>query len=243
MKILGVIPARYGSTRFPGKPLANIGGKSMIQRVYEQCIKCTSLSRIIIATDDHRIADHAKTFGEVMMTSSSHNSGTDRCMEILNSIGGGFDYLVNIQGDEPFIEPAQIEALVSLLSGDLEIATLAKVIQDNHQIHDPNVVKVVIDKNGMALYFSRNPIPFQRSAPLQEWSRLHRYLKHIGLYAFRSDVLRQITSLPVSNLEKSESLEQLRWLENGYSIKVGLTEKDTQGIDTPEDLERIKGIL
>lgn len=239
MRILGVIPARFASTRFPGKPLADIGGKSMIRRVYEQCKKSKSLSRVVIATDDERIAGHVREFGEVVMTAADHPSGTDRCREALNLSGETFDYVINVQGDEPFIDPSQIDLLSRLLDGQTELATLAKVIAEERQVHDPNVVKVVSDKVGTALYFSRNPVPFQRSAGGREWHSLHAYKKHIGIYAYRTDILEQITKLPVSALESSESLEQLRWLENGYRIKVGITELETAGIDTPEDLERV----
>lgn len=238
MRILGIIPARYASTRFPGKPLADIGGKSMIQRVYEQCKKCTALSQVVVATDDERIAAHVKEFGEVVLTAAEHPSGTDRCREALAKSGDSFDYVINIQGDEPFIDPSQIDLLAGLLDGKTELATLAKVIKEERQIQDPNVVKVVTDKYGTALYFSRNPIPYQRSAGGQEWHGLYAYKKHIGIYAYRTDILEQITKLPVSTLEQSESLEQLRWLENGYRIQVGITDLETAGIDTPEDLER-----
>ena len=238
MRILGVIPARFASTRFPGKPLADIGGKSMIRRVYEQCKKCNSLSRIVVATDDERIATHVKNFGEVILTAPQHPSGTDRCREALAKAGESFDYVINIQGDEPFIDPSQIDLLAGLLDGKTELATLAKVITEERNVQDPNVVKVITDLNDKALYFSRNPIPYQRSAGSQEWHGLFGYKKHIGIYAYRTDILEQITKLPVSALEQSESLEQLRWLENGYRIQVGLTDLETAGIDTPEDLER-----
>ena len=238
MRILGIIPARFASTRFPGKPLADIGGKSMIRRVYEQCIKAKTITKVIVATDDERIAAHVREFGEVIMTAADHPSGTDRCHEVLGRIGEKFDYVINIQGDEPFIDPSQIELVSHLLDGKTELATLAKIIEEEEQVHNPNVVKAVTDKGGFALYFSRNPIPYQRSAGGQEWHGLHQYLKHIGIYAYRADILEKITSLPISPLEKSESLEQLRWLENGYRIKVGLTNLETAGIDTPEDLER-----
>lgn len=239
MRILGVIPARFASTRFPGKPLADIAGKSMIQRVYEQCLKSNSLDKLLVATDDERIATHVRGFGEVVMTSSTHPSGTDRCREASQLSGETFDYVINIQGDEPFIDPSQIDLLANLLDGKTELATLAKKIEDEEQIHDPNVVKVVTDVHGTALYFSRNPVPYQRSSNGKPWVELHSYYKHIGIYAYRTDVLDRITQLPVSPLERSESLEQLRWLENGYRIRVANTELETRGIDTPEDLERV----
>lgn len=240
MRILGIIPARYASTRFPGKPLADLNGFSMIQRVYQQCKKCTSLNQLVVATDDGRIAEHVQTFGEVVMTNPNHPSGTDRCRETVAILNKSFDYVINIQGDEPFIDPAQINLLISLLEGNTELATLGKVISAEDQLHDPNTVKVVLDSNYKALYFSRNPIPFQRSAGNKPWTDLHKYLKHIGIYAYRTDILQKITQLPVSALERAESLEQLRWLEHGFQIKVGITDLETFGIDTPEDLERAK---
>lgn len=239
MRILGVIPARFASTRFPGKPLADIAGKSMIQRVYEQCLKSSALTRLVVATDDDKIAGHVGEFGEFVMTASSHPSGTDRCREAMLLSGESFDYVINIQGDEPFINPSQIDLLAGLLNGQTELATLSKKIEDERQINDPNVVKVVKDMNGVALYFSRHAIPYHRGSADKPDVGLLPYFKHIGIYAYRSDVLERITQLPVSQLERAESLEQLRWLENGFRIKVAVTELETQGIDTPEDLERV----
>ena len=239
MKILGVIPARYASTRFPGKPLADIAGKSMIERVYRQVMKSTLLSRVLVATDHPAIFNHVKNFGgKVFMTSESHPSGTDRCYETLSSQEEKFDYVINIQGDEPFIAPEQIDLLSQLLDGKTELATLIKKIEREEELFNPNVVKVVKDDFNEAIYFSRSPIPHVRNMPQQEWLAHHSFFKHIGMYAYRHDILAKITKLEISSLEKTESLEQLRWIENGYSIKVAETTQETMGIDTPEDLER-----
>lgn len=239
MKILGVIPARYASTRFPGKPLADIAGKSMIERVYRQVMKSTLLSRVLVATDHPAIFNHVKSFGgKVFMTSESHPSGTDRCFETLSSQEEKFDYVINIQGDEPFIAPEQIDLLAQLLDGKTELATLIKKIEREEELFNPNVVKVVKDDFDEAIYFSRSPIPHVRNAPQQEWLSHHSFFKHIGMYAYRHDILAKITRLEISSLERTESLEQLRWIENGYSIKVAETNQETMGIDTPEDLER-----
>ncbi|MBX2897104.1 MAG: 3-deoxy-manno-octulosonate cytidylyltransferase [Cyclobacteriaceae bacterium] len=238
MKIIGIIPARFASTRFPGKPLALIGRVSMIQRVYEQASKASALRKVVVATDNTKIFEHVKSFGgEVGMTAETHVSGTDRCYEVLTQQNETYDYVVNIQGDEPFIAPEQIELLASLLNGETELATLVKKIAESHQLHNPNVVKAVLNKYNEALYFSRSPVPFLRGSST-DWTTQHIYYKHIGMYAYRADVLKQITQLPVSRLEKAESLEQLRWLENGFKIKVAETQLETMGIDTPEDLER-----
>ena len=239
MKILGVIPARFASTRFPAKPLVDIAGQTMIERVYRQAKKSKSLSKVIVATDHSKIFDHVNNFGgEVVMTSESHVSGTDRCFEVASKAKDTFDYVVNIQGDEPFIAPEQIDLLASQLDGKTELATLAKKIEDQEQLFNPNVVKVVMDDNGKALYFSRSPIPHIRNTAYDQWLSKHSFFKHIGMYAYRADILKKITQLSVSALEKAESLEQLRWLENGYFIKVAETSHETIGIDTPEDLER-----
>lgn len=238
MSILGVIPARYASTRFPAKPLADLGGKSMIRRVYEQARKSKSLSKVIVATDHEEIFDHVIAFGgEVCMTSAHHASGTDRCYEVLSKENSPFDYVINIQGDEPFIAPEQIDLLASLLDGQTELATLIKKIETVEQLFNPNLVKVVFSKNQEALYFSRSPIPYFRNQEQVEWVTHYAYYKHIGMYAYRNDVLEKITRLEISSLEKAESLEQLRWLENGYKIKVKETDIETVGIDTPEDLQ------
>jgi 3-deoxy-manno-octulosonate cytidylyltransferase (CMP-KDO synthetase) len=250
MNIAGIIPARYASTRFPGKPLALIGGLSMIRRVYEQCLKADSLNIVVVATDDERIAEHVKEFnGNVVMTSTDHRSGTDRCNEALKHLmihnpDQHYDIVVNIQGDEPFINPSQINALTDCFSDpDVDIATLARRIDSVEELFNPNAVKVVTGNKKQALYFSRSPIPFIRNAAQDEWITQGRFLKHLGLYAYRSDVLNAIAALPPGELENFESLEQLRWLENGYRISVELTDKEGVSIDTPEDLAKLMNII
>lgn len=242
MKILGIIPARYASTRFPGKPLTVINGKTMIQRVYEQSLKAHLLADVVVATDDQRIFDAVKSFGgNVMMTSSEHNSGTDRCCEIVAKVGSEYDAVVNIQGDEPFINPEQINQIASLISSDdSQIASLCKPIKDEEELFDNNVVKVVFDKNEKALYFSRQTIPFLRKVEKDEksWMNARTFYKHIGIYAYKTDVLKNIAALPQSDLELAECLEQLRWLENSYTIKMGITEFESYSIDTPQDVEK-----
>lgn len=242
MKILGIIPARYASTRFPGKPLTMINGKTMIQRVYEQSFKAELIDDVVVATDDQRIFDAVKSFGgNVMMTSSEHNSGTDRCCEIVAKIGSEYDAVVNIQGDEPFINPRQINQIASLISSDdSQIASLCKPIKDEEELFDNNVVKVVFDKNGRALYFSRQTIPFLRKVEKDEksWMNTRTFYKHIGIYAYKTDVLKNIAALPQSDLELAECLEQLRWIENSYTIKMGITEFESYSIDTPQDVEK-----
>ncbi|MBL7870389.1 MAG: 3-deoxy-manno-octulosonate cytidylyltransferase [Cyclobacteriaceae bacterium] len=237
MKILGIIPARYASTRFPAKPLADLGSQSMIKRVYTQVTKSKSLTQVIVATDHPEIYKHVSDFGgNVCMTREDHVSGTDRCFEVLTKEKFTFDYVINIQGDEPFIAPEQIDLLASLLDGKTELATLVKKVDNQQQLTNPNLVKVVINNNKEAMYFSRSPIPYWRGKET-DWVNQHSYFKHIGLYAYRADILKEITSLKVSAMEKAESLEQLRWLENGYKIKVAETQLETLGIDTPEDLK------
>lgn len=237
-KILAVIPARYASTRFPGKPLVDIGGQSMIQRVYEQ-VRKAGLTEVVVATDHDGIFEHVKKFGgNVCLTRADHPSGTDRCYEALTQQPVAYDYVINVQGDEPFIKPEQITLLASLLDGTTEIATLAKKIDSEATLFNPNIVKVVIANTGKALYFSRSVIPHVRNTPEGSWISTHSFFKHIGMYGYRADVLKQLTQLPVSALEKAESLEQLRWLENGFSIAVAETHAETIGIDTPEDLAR-----
>jgi 3-deoxy-manno-octulosonate cytidylyltransferase (CMP-KDO synthetase) len=244
MRILGVIPARYASTRFPAKPLVDIAGKSMIQRVYEQVKKASGISAVVVATDNTIIFDHVKNFGgDVCMTKESHVSGTDRCFEALSIQKDIYDYVINIQGDEPFIQPSQIELLASRLNGKTEIATLIKAIDNATQLFNPNLVKVVISKLNEALYFSRATIPHLRNIPEAEWLTKHTFYKHIGMYAYRADILQQLTILPVSSLEKAESLEQLRWLENGFKIMVAETTEETVGIDTPEDLKHALNLI
>jgi 3-deoxy-manno-octulosonate cytidylyltransferase (CMP-KDO synthetase) len=246
-KTIGIIPARYASTRFPGKPLVNIAGKSMIQRVYEQAKRVPDLSEVYVATDDARIFEHVEGFGgKAVMTLGSHQSGTDRCAEVLELLADeDIAYVVNIQGDEPFIAPEQIEQLIDIIRGGLgakvlqspPLVTLAKQIKNTKELFNDNVVKVVFDEQLTALYFSRNPIPFVRGKEREEWLDGNLFFKHIGLYAYRADILFAISKLKTGRLEKAESLEQLRWLENGYAIQCGITEHETIGIDTPEDLE------
>ena len=240
-KFIAIIPARYASTRFPGKPLAVLGGKPVIQRVYEQVSGV--FDEVYVATDDVRIEEAVKAFGgKVVMTSATHNSGTDRCFEAYTKVGGDYDVVVNIQGDEPFIRPSQLLAVKACFEDvATHIATLVKPFTADDlfaALENVNSPKVVVDKNMNALYFSRSIIPYQRNAEKKDWLKNHTYYKHIGLYAYRTDVLKEITALSQSPLELSESLEQLRWLENGYAIKVGITGTETIGIDTPEDLER-----
>lgn len=241
MKIIGIIPARYASSRFPGKPLADIGGKSMIQRVYEQVKGCTSLAEVVVATDDQRIEEHVRSFaGNVIMTSSKHESGTDRCAEVVSKING-FDVAINIQGDEPFINPLQIDLLCSLFNDPkTDIGTLIKKIDKQEDLFSENTPKVIVGSEQQALYFSRQTIPFSRGIPNTEWLRQHTFYKHIGVYGYKTAVLQEITQLPISSLEKAEALEQLRWLENGYRIRVAETAYDTVAVDRPEDLETIK---
>lgn len=241
MKILGIIPARFQSTRFPGKPLAIISGKTMIRRVYEQALKCSDLTEVIVATDDERISEEVGKFGgKVFMTSASHKSGTERCNEVTGNIHTKFDAVINIQGDEPFIDPGQIsEVAQCFVIPEVQIATLARRISDPAEIFNPDVVKVVFGTGSKALYFSRQPVPFTRGKDTGEWIKSTAYFKHIGIYGYRPEVLREIAKLPESALEKAESLEQLRWLENGYSILVKETAFDSFAIDTPSDLLKI----
>lgn len=242
MKFIGIIPARYASTRFPGKPLADMKGKPMIQRVYEQVEGV--LDAVCVATDDERIAAAVRAFGgQAVMTSDQHRSGTDRCYEAYQKVGAGFEVVINIQGDEPFIHPEQIETLKRCFDDPAtEIATLVKPFDPNGDfestLFNPNSPKVVFNKRMEALYFSRSIIPYIRGEQYTEWLKTHTFYKHIGLYAYRAETLREITALPQSELEKAESLEQLRWLENGYRIKVGITHQETIGIDTQEDMAR-----
>lgn len=240
MNIVGIIPSRYASTRFPAKPLVGIAGKSMIQRVYEQASKATKLSRVIVATDDQRIFDHVKEFGgDVMMTSEEHQAGTDRCAEVLSKLDD-VDVVINIQGDEPFIDPEQIDLVATLFQhGDTQIGSLIKQIESIQDLFNNSVVKVVRSESGKALYFSRAAIPYQKGVEQNDWLSRAIYFKHIGIYGYRSTVLESISNLPQTALEKSESLEQLRWLENGYEIQLAETEHESHSIDTPEDLDRI----
>ncbi len=241
--ILAIIPARYASTRFPGKPLIDLGGKSMIQRVYEQALKARRLNDVAVATDDERIFSHVLSFGGKVVMTGNHSSGTDRCFDTLQQQHEKYDYVINVQGDEPFIQPEQIDLLAAALNGSIEIATLVKKITDKEALFNPNVVKVVFDRHGKALYFSRSPIPHVRNKPDSEWLQSAIFYKHIGMYAYRADILEKITKLPVSLLEQAESLEQLRWLEHGFSIHVIETERETLGIDSPEDADRARAWL
>lgn len=246
MKYIGIIPARYASTRFPAKPLAILGGKTVIQRVYEQVVGV--LDDAIVATDDERIKETVLKFGgKVVMTSINHRSGTDRCYEAYLKNGVEYDVIINIQGDEPFIAHQQLESIKRCFDdADTDIATLVKpfLATDSFEtLENPNSPKVVVDKNMRALYFSRSVIPYLRGKDRVEWLKSHTYYKHIGLYAYRANVLKEITGLPQSSLELAESLEQLRWIENGYNIKVGITNIETIGIDTPEDLQKAEEFL
>lgn len=246
LKFVVIIPARFASTRFPGKPLAEIGDKTMIQRVYEQALKV--VKDVYVATDDQRIFKEVERFGgKVVMTSDQHRSGTDRCYEAYTKLPEKYDVIINIQGDEPFIQPEQIVALQHCFhDAGTDIATLVKKIDsDDTQgvLFNPNSPKVVIGAGNVALYFSRSPIPYLRSVPEKEWASKHVYFKHIGVYAYKTSVLKELTALEPSILEKAESLEQLRWLENGYRIKVGFSEVETVGIDTPDDLEKARKLL
>jgi len=244
MNVLGLIPARFASTRFPGKPLAIIANKPMIQWVYERASEVFDYT--FVATDDIRIADAVKGFGgKFIMTKDTHQSGTDRCAEALDisekQTGVKFDVVVNIQGDEPFILPEQLRKVVScFIENDVQIATLVKPFTQGENIFNPNTPKVILSSRGYAIYFSRSVIPFIRNKENEQWLSNHIFYKHIGLYAYRSNVLREITKLPQSKLELAESLEQLRWIENGYRIKVEKTDLETLAVDTPEDLERVK---
>ncbi|MGC8802333.1 MAG: 3-deoxy-manno-octulosonate cytidylyltransferase [Bacteroidales bacterium] len=247
MNFIGIIPARYASTRFPGKPLLDINGKSMIQRVYEQAGK--ALEYVVVATDDERIYKHVEAFGgRVVMTSDKHRSGTDRCAEAIRKIqpdfpNVSFDVVINIQGDEPFIQPEQLRLLKSCFEDEISIATLAKPITTPDELFNPNVVKVIVNRNNRALYFSRSVIPYQRNAEQTTWVSSFQYLKHIGIYAYKVSTLKEITLLSPSSLEIAESLEQNRWLENEYSIYVQPTNLETIAIDTPEDLEKVRNMI
>lgn len=246
MNILGIIPARYGSSRFEGKPLALINGKMMIQRVYEQAKKAGKLAEVVIATDDQRIFAAVQSFGgKVVMTSSNHKSGTDRCREVVEKIGAGFDAVINIQGDEPYINPLQINQIAELISCEgTQIVSLCKPIYDIDELLSHNAVKVVVDKNGKALYFSRYTIPFQRNeTDTSKWMQLRTYYKHIGIYAYKSKILKEISTLPQSGLEMSESLEQLRWIENGYEVRMGITEFESYSVDVPDDIKKIESVF
>jgi len=242
--ILGIIPARYASSRFPGKPLVDIQGTSMIQRVYEQAKKAKKLSKVVIATDDERIANHVRNFGgEVIMTEPNHPSGTDRCFECLQKTEGKYNYVINIQGDEPFINPEQIDEIASGCDGNAELIT-QMIAADSHEIlFDMGEVKIVLNDNKEAMYFSRMVIPFIKGIEQKDWHKHHQYYRHVGLYAYRTDILERLTLLMPSKLEKAESLEQLRWVEAGYKIKCVETKYDSHCIDTPEDIEKVLKLM
>lgn len=243
MEFIGIIPARYASSRFPGKPLAVLGGKPVIQRVYEQV--AAILNTVYVATDDERIYNTAIAFGgRAVMTSPDHKSGTDRIAEAVRKINGNYDVIINIQGDEPFIQSSQIETLCECFEDSgTQIATLGKPFTSLEALQNTNSPKIILDNRGYAMYFSRSVIPFIRSAESADWLARYPFLKHIGIYAYRVSVLAEITNLPQSSLELAESLEQLRWLQNGYKIKVGLTDVETIGIDTPADLQRAEDFI
>ncbi len=242
--ILGVIPARYASSRFPGKPLVNILGKSMIQRVYEQTKKSSKLDEIVVATDDERIFDHVKSFGgQAVMTEINHPSGTDRCYEAFKKSGKDFSYIINIQGDEPFIDSSQIDLLVSVCNGKTELATLMIPVDSHELLFDPGEVKITMNNKHEALYFSREVIPHIKGVDKKDWHKHFPYYRHAGMYAYRADILKEITKLEMSSLEKAESLEQLRWLENGFKIKLAVTNFDSHCIDTPEDIEKVLRLM
>lgn len=242
--ILGIIPARYASTRFPGKPLADIKGKTMLQRVYEQSCKSKLLSEVIIATDDERIASHCRELGAgYVMTRAEHPSGTDRCFEAYSLRGKKYDYVLNVQGDEPFLDPQQIDSLVKVCDGNIEIATQMIKCSDHSVLFDPGEVKITLSDNQEALYFSRNVIPFIKNVDQKDWHKHFEYYRHVGMYAYRVDILEKITRLKPSLLEKAESLEQLRWLEHGYRIKCVETDFDSHCVDTPEDIDKVLRLM
>lgn len=243
MKFIGIIPARYASTRFPGKPLALLDGKPVIQHVYEKV--AAALEAAYVATDDARIYDVVKSFGgQAVMTRTDHKSGTDRIEEAIEKIGGNWDVIVNVQGDEPFVAKSQLDTICHCFDDPTtQIATLGKPFTDMASVANPNSPKIVVDNQGFAMYFSRSIIPFVRGKEQSEWLLHYPFLKHLGIYAYRREVLQQVTQLPQSSLEIAESLEQLRWLQNGFKIKVGTTDVETVGIDTPDDLKRAEAFL
>ncbi len=244
MSIVGIIPARYSSSRFPGKPLAVIQGKSMLQRVVEQTKKTTCLDYIIVATDDERISAHCEKINiPFVITSPSHPSGTDRCFEALTKIEKKFDYVINIQGDEPFLHPEQIDSLAKACDGKRELITQMTLCKNEEELFSTDEVKIVLNNKNEALYFSRSVIPYIKNEPSEKWTVLHKYYRHVGMYAYRSDILEAICKLTPSGLEKAESLEQLRWLEAGYKIFCVETNYESHCIDRPEDIERVLAIL
>jgi 3-deoxy-manno-octulosonate cytidylyltransferase (CMP-KDO synthetase) len=237
LKILGIIPARFASTRFPGKPLTDIGGRTMIRRVYEQAKKSISLYDVVVATDDQLIFDEVVSFGgTAVLTADYHQNGTERCAEVVAGISTPIDAVINIQGDEPFIHPEQIDTLAALFSNtDCQIGTLIKECSDLSLLEKPSIVKATVNKNLQALYFSRSMIPYIRDRDTQT-----TFYKHIGIYGYRTSILQQIVKLSPSPLELAESLEQLRWLESGYNIQTALTTHESISVDVPEDIERLR---
>ena len=245
MNIVGIIPSRFASTRFPGKPLIDIGGKTMIQRVYEQACKSKSLSKVVVATDDVNIEQHVKSFGgNVVMTSDQHQSGTDRCFEAITKVSSTADVVINIQGDEPFIHPEQIDLVASCFTDPkVQIATLVKKLTEMDDLVSNTIMKVIMNKNKEAIYFSRQAIPYIRGKEQNDWLNHFTYYKHIGIYAYTVSTLSEITSLEQSSLELAESLEQLRWIENGYKIKIEVTDFESVSVDAPEDLKKLQKYL
>ncbi|MEQ8910486.1 MAG: 3-deoxy-manno-octulosonate cytidylyltransferase [Vicingaceae bacterium] len=242
MRAIGIIPARYGSSRFPGKPLVDIQGKSMIQRVYEQAKKASALDEVVVATDDDRIFQAVEAFGgQVVMTADTHQSGTDRCLEALEKMEEDFEIIVNIQGDEPFISPDQINLIFSCFhSENTEIGTLVKLIEDEEELWNPNKPKVLMDDDDFAIYFSRQCIPYLRDVEKGQWQEQFNFYKHVGMYAYRAATLKELCALKPSRLERAEGLEQLRWIESGYKIKTAITEEEALSVDSPEDLEKLR---
>lgn len=244
MKILGVIPSRFSSSRFPGKPLIDLAGKSMIQRVYEGAKKCELFTELVVATDDERIFNHVHEFGgNAMMTNSDHQSGTDRCGEVISKLPD-FDVVVNIQGDEPLVEAEQLKQLISAFGQEeTQIATLGIFVKNQQELFNPNRIKVVLNAKNQAIYFSRNPIPFGAQMLQEYWMKSYPYVRHIGLYAFRTKVLEELVKLEPTAIEKQESLEQLRWMYYGHKVQVVMTEIETPNIDSPEDVAAILDLL
>lgn len=244
MSVLGIIPARYASTRFPGKPLADIHGKTMLERVYTQAKKASLLDEVLVATDDDRISKHAKSLGaRVIMTSVEHPSGTDRCFEAYSVYGKKFDYIINIQGDEPFLDPAQIDSIAKVCDGTAEIVTQMTKCNSHEVLFDSGEVKIVLNDKKEALYFSRSVIPHLKGVDEKEWHTKFDYYRHVGMYAYRADILENICKLKISSLEKAESLEQLRWLESGLKISCTETDYDSHCIDTPADISKVLRLM
>jgi 3-deoxy-manno-octulosonate cytidylyltransferase (CMP-KDO synthetase) len=241
MKILGIIPARFASTRFPGKPLIDLAGKTMIQRVYGQAKLASSLTEVVVATDDQRIFDAVEAFGgKAIFTSEEHQSGTDRCAEVAEKMNG-FDAVINIQGDEPLINPVQIDLVASCFEDNqTQLATLIKIIKSEEELFNFNSPKVIINKNFEAIYFSRQVIPHIKNTEPKDLIQHHTFYKHIGIYGYKTETLQEISKLPIGNLEKAEILEQLRWIENGYKIMTALSNHESWSIDTPQDLKKIQ---